>query len=122
MLQGLKALAADHSTSVIVLISKPPSPEVAERVLEVAGGAGKPVVVNFLGADPDRVSGVRIYYAAWTLEDAAAAAVALADGRSPEEGRPRAPVFCHPPKLAPGSNTFAVFTVAARFVTRPRSS
>src|SRR6266545_6464547 len=32
MLQGLKALAADQSTSIIVLISKPPSTEVAERV------------------------------------------------------------------------------------------
>ena len=86
MLQGLKALAADPSTSVIVLISKPPSPEVAGKVLEAANGAGKPVVVNFLGADPDRVRRENIY-PALTLEDAAAAAVALANGRTPEAGR-----------------------------------
>ncbi|MFZ3013680.1 MAG: acyl-CoA synthetase FdrA [Nitrospira sp.] len=86
MLQGLKALAADPSTSVIVLISKPPSPEVASKVLGAASGAGKPVVVNFLGADPDRVRRENIYPAA-TLEDAAAAAVALANGRIPETRR-----------------------------------
>jgi FdrA protein len=83
MLQGLKALAADSSTSVIVLISKPPSPEVASKVLEAASGAGKAVVVNFLGADPDRVRRENIY-PALTLEDAAAAAVALANGKTPE--------------------------------------
>jgi hypothetical protein len=101
MLQGLKALAADPSTSVIVLISKPPSPEVAERVLDVAGGAGKPVVVNFLGADPEGIRRPNVF-AARTLEDAAAAAVALADGRRPEEGRPERPPITVPPKLAPG--------------------
>lgn len=86
MLQGLKALATDPFTSVIVLISKPPSPEVAGRVLEAARSAGKTVVVNFLGADPDRVRGENIYPAA-TLEDAAAAAVALAEGKTPEPRR-----------------------------------
>jgi len=101
MLQGLKALAADPSTSVIVLISKPPSPEVAARVLDVAGGAGKPVVVNFLGADPEGIRRPNVF-AARTLEDAAAAAVALADGRRPEEGRPERSPFAMPSRLVPG--------------------
>ena len=101
MLQGLKALAADQSTSVIVLISKPPSPEVAKHVLDVAGGAGKPVVVNFLGADPEGIRRPNVF-AARTLEDAAAAAVALADGRRPEEDRPERSPFAMPLKLAPG--------------------
>ena len=52
MLQGLAALAADPATKVIVLVSKPPAPRVAEQVLAAAGRAGKPVVVIFLGADP----------------------------------------------------------------------
>jgi succinyl-CoA synthetase alpha subunit len=99
MLQGLKALAADPSTSVIVLISKPPSPEVAVKVLEAASGAGKAVVVNFLGADPDRVRRENIYPAA-TLEDAAAAAVALANGRTPEARRASVTSPSTPP-LAP---------------------
>ena len=101
MLQGLKGLAADRSTSVIVLISKPPSPEVAGHVLEVASKAGKPVVVNFLGADTEGIRRPTVFAAA-TLEDAAAAAVALADGRPPEENKPTRPSLAMPPKLAPG--------------------
>lgn len=86
MLQGLKALAADPSTSVIVLISKPPAPEVAGKILKAAGCAGKSVVVNFLGADLDKVRGGNIYPAV-TLENAAEAAVALANGKTPEARR-----------------------------------
>ncbi len=99
MLQGLKALAADQSTSVIVLISKPPSPEVAERVLEAAAGTGKPVVVNFLGAPSEGIRRPNIF-AAGTLEDAAAAAVALADGRQPDVGRAKRLLVAVPSKLA----------------------
>src|SRR5699024_4879048 len=50
MLDALDALGADPSTKVIVLISKPPAPEVAHRVLDRAVQTGKPVVVNFLGS------------------------------------------------------------------------
>ena len=83
MLQGLDALAADKATKVIVLISKPPSPEVATKVLERARAAKKPVVVAFLGADPKSIAGTNLYPAA-TLEDAAAAAAALAQGKKPK--------------------------------------
>ncbi len=82
MLQGLDALATDPATRVIVLISKPPDPEVARRVLRAAPGAEKPVVVNFLGADPTSIEGANLY-AARTLEDAARIAVALAGGLEP---------------------------------------
>lgn len=101
MLQGLKALAADPSTSVIVLISKPPSPEVAGRVLEAAERAEKPVVVNFLGADPARVRRGNVF-AATTLEDAAAVAVALADGRNPADAKPKSPPISIPSRLSSG--------------------
>src|SRR6202011_5739561 len=53
MLQGIDALAGAAGPKVIVLISKPPSASVAERVLAAASRAGKPVVVNFLGVDAD---------------------------------------------------------------------
>ena len=56
MLAALDRLAADPGTDVIVLISKPPSRSVAERVLEAAGAVGKPVIVNFLGGDPAAVT------------------------------------------------------------------
>src|SRR6188472_3416815 len=50
MLAGLRALGNDDQTRVIVLISKPPSPAVASRILALAGASGKPTVVHFLGA------------------------------------------------------------------------
>ncbi len=86
MLQGLTALAKDPRTRVIVLISKPPAPEVAARVLDLARAAGKPVVVNFIGADPFLIGSLGLT-AARTLEDAAVLAVAAASGRAPEPVR-----------------------------------
>jgi succinyl-CoA synthetase alpha subunit len=85
MLQGLAALAADPDTRVIVLISKPPDPEIAERVLDAASRAGKPVVANFLGAHPDRVRRDNVHPAR-TLEDAARLAVALAGDADAQAG------------------------------------
>jgi len=48
-MRGIELLDADESTSVIVVISKPPDGAVAGRVIEAAGRAHKPVVVGFLG-------------------------------------------------------------------------
>jgi succinyl-CoA synthetase alpha subunit len=80
MQAGIERLAADPGTRVIVLVSKPPAPAVARRVLDVARKSGKPVVVNFLGGDPAAIRGAGAVPAA-TLEDAARAAVALARGK-----------------------------------------
>jgi FdrA protein len=44
---ALHALAGDEGTEVILLVSKPPSPEVAHQVLPAAGG--KPVIAALLG-------------------------------------------------------------------------
>ncbi len=52
-LQGLRLLQEDEQTKVIVLISKPPAPTIAERVLQAASTGNKPVVVIFVGADHD---------------------------------------------------------------------
>ena len=51
-LQALSMLEKDEETRVIVLISKPPAPVVAERVLAAAARGQKPVIALFLGADP----------------------------------------------------------------------
>ena len=83
MLSGLAALAADAATKVIVLVSKPPAKEIAAAVLAAARRAGKPVVVNFLGADPRAVSGGNVH-GVETLEDAANAAVAALKKRLPK--------------------------------------
>jgi len=52
MLEGVKALQADPQTRVLLLVSKPPSPPVVERVLEQVKKGDKPTVVCFLGGDP----------------------------------------------------------------------
>lgn len=81
-LQALDALAEDPATRVIVLVSKPPDPEVAARILERAGGAGKPVIVNFLGAAADTGPEPGLVPAR-TLEEAARRAVTLSQGVPP---------------------------------------
>lgn len=82
MLHGLAALDGDPATSVIVLVSKPPSPDVAANVLAAAEASDKPVVVIFLGADPASITRNGVYGAAY-LAQAADMAVALARGEQP---------------------------------------
>jgi len=53
--QGLDLLSRDPETQVIVLVSKPPAPKVAEDLLRTARSAGKPVVVDFIGYSPPPV-------------------------------------------------------------------
>jgi hypothetical protein len=101
MLTGLEALADDPNTKVIVLISKPPAPEIAEKILGSARKAGKPVVVIFLGeAAAERSAGNIIFTD--TLEDAARAAVALANGRTPPAPGGAPPLPTNIPKLSAG--------------------
>jgi FdrA protein len=84
MLDALDALAADPATKVLGLVSKPPDPDVAERVLSRAAASGKPVVAAFLGADPDIApDGVTM---AATLEDAARMLVRASTGAEPPGG------------------------------------
>ncbi len=72
--QALDLLRRDPETHVIVLIAKPPAPEVASRLLAKAQATGKPVVVHFLGAPlPGRRLG-NVWFAA-TLSEAAELAV-----------------------------------------------
>ncbi|HEV8110693.1 MAG TPA: acyl-CoA synthetase FdrA [Burkholderiales bacterium] len=94
MLHGLRLLAQDADTKAIVLISKPPSPDIARAVIAAARKAGKPVVINFIGSTEDP-SGGNLHLSR-TLDEAASAAVALARGRKP----PRTAISSvKPPKL-----------------------
>lgn len=102
MLRGLEALAADDATKVIVLVSKPPAPEVARRILDRARNCRRPVVTAFLDADPAAVEGANLHAAA-TLEQAATIAASLS--REPRAAAPpTAPAAPPPPapRLAPG--------------------
>jgi succinyl-CoA synthetase alpha subunit len=82
MLASLNALDSDPDTKVIVLISKPPAPVVAARVLDRVRASPKPAVVCFLGADPQLIEAAGAY-AAGDLAEAAVLAAALAEGRDP---------------------------------------
>jgi hypothetical protein len=79
MLHGLRSLERDPATKVIVLVSKPPSEQVAKIVLDEARSMTTPVVVIFLGADPSTFSDSTIH-GVGTLADAADLAVALSNG------------------------------------------
>ena len=83
MIQGLEALAKDPETEAIVLISKPPSADVARKVVAAARAANKPVVVNFLGAE--RAPNDNQVQFAETLEQAAAIACSMVGGTAPVE-------------------------------------
>ncbi len=100
MLRAIDELDADPDTSVVVLVSKPPAREVADKVLTRARTAGKPFVVCFLGAAVEAAvnSGV---IAARTLEEAAVLAVAAAQGKSLEIDVPDLPNM-RTTRFAPG--------------------
>jgi FdrA protein len=50
-IRALEALAADRATGLIVVVSKPPDPVVADRVVEAAAHASRPAVLCFLGTN-----------------------------------------------------------------------
>ncbi len=70
MIAALKALNEDTMTKVIGIVSKPPAPEVLERIMRLTSGFEKPVVACFLGGDPEVVCSSGAVFAD-TLEDAA---------------------------------------------------
>jgi FdrA protein len=82
-LDAIARLADDDGTDVILCVSKPPSPEVAERVLRALAGCGTPAAACMVGGGIDPVGGVEL---APTLEEAAVAAVRLS-GRPAEPAR-----------------------------------
>ncbi|MFH2202996.1 MAG: acyl-CoA synthetase FdrA [Elusimicrobiota bacterium] len=77
---ALRALAHDEETAVILLVSKPPHKDVLARIGRELKRVKKPVVAVFLGANPEGLKKYGMRGAA-TLEDAAVAALALAQGR-----------------------------------------
>lgn len=82
MLAGIRALAGDRDTRVLVLVSKPPAPTIARKVLAAARRIRKPTVVCFVGAEPPAEKDANLHYAR-TLEDAARVAASLAARRAP---------------------------------------
>ncbi|MCL5730055.1 MAG: hypothetical protein M1165_00620 [Candidatus Pacearchaeota archaeon] len=81
MLQAMDFMLEDKKISVIVLISKPPSEEVAKKILSKAKKSGKPFVVNFIGEKSSKKTDGNLHFAE-TLEEAAVKAVSLLKGKS----------------------------------------
>ena len=84
MCQAIDLLARDDATRVIVLVSKPPAPATARKVLARAANAGKPCVVLFLGADLAGITLPPTIVPVATLADAASVAMTLLGDRRRE--------------------------------------
>jgi len=78
---ALQKLLDDPDTKTILLVSKPPAPEVAEKVIKFASTASKPIICCFVAAPTTNVSGNGPYVVS-NLEDGAIVAAALAKGMS----------------------------------------
>jgi FdrA protein len=122
MIDALDALAADPATRVLGLVSKPPDPDVAERVLARAAASGKPVVAAFLGADREGApDGVTV---APTLEEAARALVRAATGAEPPDddgdGDARPAAARGERRLLRGLYAGGTFAYEAEFLLSPR--
>ncbi|MDD4540410.1 MAG: acyl-CoA synthetase FdrA, partial [Lentisphaeria bacterium] len=76
MIKGLRRLADDPATQVIVLVSKLADRAVMDKVLTHADQIAKPVVAIFLGSDASLFAAHRVH-AAFSLEGAALKALAL---------------------------------------------
>jgi FdrA protein len=85
--QGLDLFSRDPETKVIVLVSKPPAPKVAEDLLQAARSADKPVVVDFIGYSPPAPKVGNLHFVR-TFDEAAALAVQLAAETPGEEPGP----------------------------------
>ncbi len=87
MLQGIELLAKDVGTKVIAIVSKPPAPEVTQKVMALLLRTGKPAVVLFLGSDLKSVD--KNIRTVQTMVDCAASAVTLASKFPPNGGMSR---------------------------------
>jgi len=84
VLLGIEALAADPATRVLVVISKPPSPAVAEKVIAAVIETNKPAVVHFVGATAQKTAkGSKVIFAD-SLAGTAEAAAKLAGVKVPK--------------------------------------
>ncbi len=76
--QGLDLMARDPDTKVIMLVSKPPSPTVADSLINAARSVRKPVVVDFIGHASASRRMDNVFFAT-TFDEAAEIAIQLID-------------------------------------------
>jgi len=100
-LAAIDLLAGDPETAVLVVVSKAPAKPVADRVLARLREAGKPAVVQFVGASP-RAPEDQVLFAD-TLDAAARVACRLAGVSIPQEPElPTLPQAHFQPELGRG--------------------
>ncbi|HOX18838.1 MAG TPA: FdrA family protein, partial [Spirochaetales bacterium] len=74
---AIEGLERDPETKVLLVVSKPPAPGTAAKVVAALAKGGKPAVVHFLGLKARPADADPVYHAA-SLEEAAALAAAFA--------------------------------------------
>jgi succinyl-CoA synthetase alpha subunit len=79
-IESMRMLSYDEHTKIILLVSKPPHPEVLEKIGSVVKEIRKPVVAAFLGVKADYLKKYGIIPAG-SLEEAALFSVALSSGK-----------------------------------------
>jgi FdrA protein len=85
--QSLDLLARDPETKVIVLVSKPPSPDVATQLISAAQATGKPVIVYFIGYPPPARKIGNLHFAISLSEAAALGTQLLAISNSASQNQ-----------------------------------
>ncbi|MCF6364975.1 MAG: acyl-CoA synthetase FdrA [Bacteroidales bacterium] len=83
-IEALKALEKDEQTKVITLISKPPHPEVLDKIASEIKQLKKPVVAIFIGADVKTIAASGAIPAV-NLEQAAVISVAISENKDYKE-------------------------------------
>ncbi len=84
---GLEFFIRDPETEVIVLVSKPPAPQVAEELLRMARQTDKPVVVDFIGYMPPAAKLGNLHFVR-TFDETAQLAVELSKKTAEKAARP----------------------------------
>lgn len=80
-IEAIRMLKKDRSTQALLLVSKPPSEEVAQKVINSVRESEKPAVVCFLGNKFDKKIDSNIRFSS-TLEEAALEALRLVNGNT----------------------------------------
>ena len=100
MLDGLDALMADEQTKAILLISKPPAPEVTEKILKKLAVSTKPVVIYFIGSEQTERKIDNVTFATSSLD---AVQSNTGSGKQPLSKSDRRNVNSHPTATSPFS-------------------
>jgi FdrA protein len=80
-IEGIKALAEDKVTKILLLVSKPPAAETVEKIAPILNNITKPIVAIFLGAEHKDTDAITY---SKSLEEGALLAVALSKGENPK--------------------------------------